>query len=55
MICRNCGREMNNILHFESDREYQYNTCKHCRDNTKRKRIHYDELEKGRKHEYRRN
>ena len=51
MRCYKCGREMKNVMHFEDGKEYQFNTCKRCRENTKHKRIHYEELEKGRRRE----
>ena len=51
MRCIRCGKEMNNILHFESSRDFQYNYCKYCKEHTKKKRIHYDELERGKNHE----
>ena len=49
MLCPKCGREMNNVLHFEEEKNFQYNICKHCNKRTKNKRIHYEEVEKGRK------
>lgn len=50
MICKKCGQKMKNVLHFESGREYQFNTCTRCRDNTKKKRIHYDDILKCEEH-----
>jgi len=46
MICRKCGKKMKNVLHFEKDRDYQYNECSKCCERTKKKRIHYDEFSK---------
>ena len=49
MRCPKCGREMKNVMHFESGKDYQYNRCKHCLERTKQKRIHYEDFEKGNK------
>lgn len=52
MICNKCGRKMKNVLHFELDREYQFNTCTKCRDSTKKKRIHYEDIVKTNNEQY---
>ena len=44
MVCCNCGNKMKNVLHFEQGREYQFNVCSHCRERTKKKRLHYDDI-----------
>ena len=44
MRCPNCSREMKNVLHFEPDKQYQYNECPHCYNRTKNKRIHFDDV-----------
>ena len=35
---------MNNTMHFEQGRQYQYNQCKKCYEKTKNKRIHFDDV-----------
>ena len=35
---------MKNVLHFELEREYQYNICPFCRERTKKKRLHYEDI-----------
>lgn len=44
MLCTKCGKQMRNVLHFETEREYQYNLCPNCRERTKKKRLHYDDI-----------
>ena len=44
MICFKCGKQMKNVLHFESGREYQFNLCPYCRERTKKKRLHYEDI-----------
>lgn len=44
MLCTKCGKQMKNVLHFEQEREYQYNLCPNCRKRTKKKRLHYDDI-----------
>ena len=44
MLCRKCSKQMKNVLHFESEREYQYNICPFCRERTKKKRLHYEDI-----------
>ena len=44
MLCSKCGKKMKNVLHYEPGREYQFNLCTFCREETKKKRIHYDNL-----------
>lgn len=44
MLCYKCGKKMKNVLHFDNNREYQTNWCPQCRDNTKKKRIHYEDI-----------
>lgn len=44
MICFKCGRKMKNVLHFEPGREYQFNSCPCCRERTKKKRLHYEDI-----------
>ena len=44
MICFKCGKQMKNVLHFESGREYQFNSCPCCREHTKKKRLHYEDI-----------
>ena len=46
MFCPNCSTVMKNVLHFEQDRQYQYNECPHCYKRTKNKRIHFDDVVK---------
>ena len=46
MKCPKCGKEMSNMMHFESGKDYAYHSCKHCRKMTHRKRIHYEEFER---------
>lgn len=49
MLCPNCSRKMNNVLHFETGKQYQYNECPHCYNKTKNKRIHFDDVVKEEK------
>lgn len=42
MRCPKCGKEMQNIIHYEKGRSYQFNQCK-CMTKTHVKRIHYNE------------
>ena len=35
---------MKNVLHFESGREYQFNSCPCCHEHTKKKRLHYEDI-----------
>lgn len=44
MICPKCKHKMKNTMHFESDKQYQYNRCPYCYERTKSKRIHFDDL-----------
>ena len=44
MYCSKCNRKMKNVLHFEPNREYQFNLCVYCRKRSKMKRIHFDDL-----------
>ena len=44
MICPNCSRPMKNIMHYEKEKCYQFNLCKHCLKRTKNKRIHYEDI-----------
>lgn len=44
MLCPNCSRKMNNVLHFEIGKQYQYNECPNCYNRTKNKRIHFDDV-----------
>lgn len=46
MFCPNCSTVMKNVLHFEQDKQYQYNECPHCYKRTKNKRIHFDDVVK---------
>ena len=56
MLCSKCGKTMKNVLHYELGREYQFNLCTFCKYESKKKRIHYDNLheaqqnKKGAKH-----
>lgn len=45
MLCPNCSNKMKNTLHFESNKQYQFNRCPKCNERTKSKRIHFDELD----------
>lgn len=44
MICPKCNREMKNVLHFDTERNYQFNRCPYCQERTKSKRIHFDTI-----------
>lgn len=44
MLCYKCGKQMKNVLHFEPEREYQFNLCPNCRERTKKKRLHYEDI-----------
>ena len=44
MFCPKCGTVMKNIMHFETDKQYQFNECPHCYKRTKNKRIHFDDV-----------
>ena len=46
MFCPNCSTVMKNVLHFEQDKQYQYNECPHCYKRTKNKRIRFDDVVK---------
>jgi hypothetical protein len=35
---------MKNIMHFEQDRNYRYNECPKCHDQTRGKRIHFEDV-----------
>lgn len=44
MFCPKCGSVMKNIMHFEEDKQYQFNECPRCLKRTKNKRIHFDDV-----------
>jgi len=44
MICQRCNKVMKNVMHFEQDRNYRYNECSKCHDQTRGKRIHFEDV-----------
>ena len=46
MFCPNCNAVMKNVMHFEPDKQYQFNECPRCYKKTKNKRIHFDDVVK---------
>lgn len=44
MICPKCHKVMKNKMHFEENRQYQFNECPNCREKTKNKRIHFEDI-----------
>ena len=49
MLCPKCKKEMKNVMHFETGKNFTFSECKKCHTQTHKKRIHFDEIEKGRK------
>lgn len=43
MLCPNCKKQMQNIMHYEYKKSYQFYKCSNCNYETKHKRIHYKE------------
>jgi len=43
---------MSNVIHFERGKDYAFHMCKRCKQQTHKKRINYDALEKGKENEY---
>lgn len=52
MRCPRCNREMKSAMHFEVGKQYAYHVCLKCRQQTHQKRIHFEEVERGVKYEY---
>ena len=46
MFCPNCNAVMKNVMHFEPEKQYQFNECPKCYKKTKNKRIHFDDVVK---------
>lgn len=44
MLCPRCKTQMKNTMHFEQERQYQYNRCPKCQEKTKNKRIHFEDI-----------
>lgn len=44
MLCPRCNSKMNNTMHFESGKRYQYFKCSKCPEQTKSKRIHFEDI-----------
>lgn len=44
MLCPKCSKPMKNVMHFEQDRQYQFNRCPNCQERTKNKRIHFEDV-----------
>ena len=45
MLCSRCRDKMQNVMHFENDKNYAFHYCKRCNQPTHKKRIHFEELE----------
>lgn len=44
MICPRCNEIMNNTMHFEQDRKFQYKKCPRCYEKTRPKRVHFEDI-----------
>lgn len=44
MLCPKCNSQMNNTMHFESGKKYQYHECSKCHEQTKHKRLHFEDI-----------
>lgn len=44
MICPRCNKPMNNTMHFEQGRKFQFKECPKCHDKTKPKRLHFEDI-----------
>lgn len=44
MLCPKCNNTMNNVMHFDKERNYQFYRCSNCQEKTKKKRIHFDDV-----------
>lgn len=44
MLCPNCKILMVHALHFDSNRNYQFNECNKCHYQSKSKRIHFEDV-----------
>ena len=44
MLCPRCHSPMKNTMHFEQDRNCQFNECSKCHERTKQKRIHFEDV-----------
>lgn len=47
MLCPKCRCEMKNVMHFENGKNFAFHECNKCRTKTHKKRIHFEEFEKG--------
>ena len=47
MRCPNCNKEMKNVMHFETGRNFSFHECKNCWTQTHQKRIHFEETERN--------
>lgn len=44
MLCPRCNNTMNNVMHFDQRRNYQFYRCPNCQEKTKNKRIHFEDV-----------
>ncbi len=47
ILCKECGKPMINILHYEKDKNYTYSFCKKCLYATKPKKIIYEDIKEN--------
>lgn len=47
MFCPACNHFMNNVMHFETTKFYQFNKCPNCYKETKPKRLSLEKFDRN--------